>query len=224
VTDPGQRGQLITFEGIDGCGKSTQAALLRDACVAAGLEVGHPGAPGALLREPGGTPAGEIIRALLLEGTPIAPWPEALLYAAARAQLVEEVLRPALSAGWLVILDRYIDSSLAYQGHARGLGIERVAELNGWATGGLLPDLTVIIDLSPERAAQRRADRPDRIEEEGLAFQHRVAEGYALAAERAPERVRVVDGDRPADQVAADVRTLVGDCLGVGALLGTIDV
>jgi dTMP kinase len=147
VTHPGKPGKLITFEGIDGCGKSTQAALLRDACVAAALEVGHLGAPGAVLREPGGTPAGEAIRELLLGGTPIAPWSEALLYAAARAQLVADVLRPSLAAGWLVILDRYVDSSLAYQGHARGLGVDQVAALNEWATGGLAPDLTFVIAL-----------------------------------------------------------------------------
>ncbi len=205
MKDPGPRGQLITFEGIDGCGKTTQAAFLRDALVAAGLEVGYDGAPAALLREPGGTPAGEAIRALLLEGTPIAPWPEALLYAAARAQLVEQVLRPSLTAGWLVILDRYVDSSLAYQGYARGLGIERVAELNAWATGGLLPDLTFVVELAPERAAERWGERADRIEGEGIAFQRLVAEGYAHVAERAPERVHVVDGDRPAEQIAADV-------------------
>jgi len=204
-------GLFITFEGIDRCGKSTQAALLRDALVAADVKVGYIGAPAAVLREPGGTPAGERIRDLLLDGTRVDPWTEVLLYAAARAQLVEQVLRPALVAGYTVVLDRYVDSSLAYQGHARGIGIEPVAEINEWATGGLLPDLTFIIDLTPEQAAARVLGDPqgDRIEQEGIAFQRLVAEGYVHVADLAPTRVHVVAGDRPPEQIAGDIAALV---------------
>ena len=211
-------GLFITFEGIDRCGKSTQAALLRDALVAAGVQVGCVGAPAAVLREPGGTPAGERMRDLLLDGTRVAPWTEALLYAAARAQLVEQVLRPSLAAGYTVVLDRYVDSSLAYQGHARGLGIERVAQLNAWATGGLTPDLTFLVELTPEQAAARALGGPqgDRIEREGIAFQRLVADGYAHVAELAPARVHVVAGDRAPEQIAGDIAALVTARLEVG--------
>jgi dTMP kinase len=204
------RGLFITFEGIDRCGKSTQAALLCAALVAAGAQVGYAGAPGSVLREPGGTAAGERIRDILLNGTRVDPRTEALLYAAARAQLVEQVVRPSLAVGYTVILDRYVDSSLAYQGYARGLGIDRVAELNLWATDGLLPDITFLLELTPELAAARvpSGAHVDRIEGEGIAFQRLVAEGYARVADLAPARVQVVAGDRPAEQIAADIAAL----------------
>jgi dTMP kinase len=205
VTHPAPEGLFITFEGIDRCGKSTQAALLRDALLAQGENVGFVGTPGGVLREPGGTRAGERIRDQLLHGAALAPETEALLYAAARAELVDRVLRPSLAAGFTVILDRYVDSSLAYQGFARGLGIERIADLNAWATGGLAPRLTLLIDVSPEVAATRGGAEADRIEAEGIAFQRLVAEGYAHVARREPERMRVVAGDRTPDQIAADV-------------------
>lgn len=203
-------GLFITFEGIDRCGKSTQAALLCAALVAAGVRVGYAGAPGAVLREPGGTVAGERIRDILLDGTRVDPRTEALLYAAARAQLVEQVVRPSLDAGYTVILDRYVDSSLAYQGYARGLGIDRVAELNRWATDGLLPDITFLLELTPELAAERAPGgaHVDRIEGEGIAFQRLVAEGYERIADLAPARVQVLAGDRPAEQIAAEIAAL----------------
>jgi dTMP kinase len=133
------------------------------------------------------------------------PWSEALLYAAARAQLAHDVLVPSVAAGWVVLIDRYVDSSLAYQGYARGLGVDDVLRLNLLATGGLLPHASIVIALDPRAAAARRRGTLDRIEAEGLAFQQRVAEGYELLAARFPDRIVVVDGARPARQVATDV-------------------
>jgi dTMP kinase len=202
----GGRGVLISLEGVDGCGKSSQLRRLRDALVRRGVPVGVADRPGGTLREPGGTPLGESIRRQLLHHRHhMDPWAEALLYAAARAQLTRSVLVPSLEAGWVVLIDRFIDSSLAYQGYARGLGVDRVLDLNLTATGGLLPDLTVIVALDPQVAAARRTAAPDRIEREGLELQRRVAEGYALLAERFAGRVHVVDGDRPRAAVASDV-------------------
>jgi len=199
-------GVLISLEGIDGCGKSTQVRLLRAALLRRGWPVGHAGSPGGTLREPGGTPLGESIRRRLLHHrAQMQPWSEALLYAAARAQLAHDVLAPSLAAGWVVLIDRYVDSSLAYQGHARGLGVDDVLRLNLLATGDLLPHVGIVIALDPGEAARRRRGTPDRIEAEGLAFQQRVAEGYALLAARFPDRIVVVDGARPPRQVAADV-------------------
>ena len=216
----GAHGLLITFEGIDRCGKSTQVLLLRDALLDAGLPVGCDSAPGAVLREPGDTPAGERIRDLLLHDPGrLAPWTEAALYAAARAELAVRVLKPAMQAGWIVLLDRYVDSSLAYQGFARGLGVERVRELNDWATGGLMPDLTFLVQLTPELAARRTGGPPDRMEREGLAFQRQVAEGYAALAAAERQRYRVVDGAPSAQAVATQVERVAREFLeAVGVL------
>ena len=206
---PGRRGVLITLEGVDGCGKSTQAALLCERLAACGLPVGPAGAPGTVIREPGATPAGEAIRDVLLRGpSEIAPWTEALLYAAARAELVQAVLLPALAAGRVLVLDRFLDSSLAYQGFARRLGVDEVLAVNAPALHGLLPDLTLVIDVDPVVALARAGGgdgRADRIEAEGLEFQQRVAAGFAALARRWPERVRLVDGFRAVDLVAVDV-------------------
>jgi dTMP kinase len=197
---------MICLEGIDGCGKSTQMRLLRAALLRRGCRVGYAGAPGRTLREPGGTPLGESIRRRLLHHrAEMEPWAEALLYAAARAQLAHDVLAPSLATGWVVLIDRYIDSSLAYQGHARGLGIEEVLGFNLLATGGLLPDVSIVIAVDAGEAAERRRGAPDRIEAEGVAFQRRVADGYALLAERFPDRIATVDGARPPQEVAAEV-------------------
>ncbi len=194
---------FISFEGLDGCGKTTQAALLAEAASAGGREV-------VPVREPGGTAPGEHIRSLLLDpALRIGPWAEALLYAAARAQLVEEVIRPALERGATVIADRFIDSSLAYQGCARGLGVEEVLEVNRVATRGLLPDRTVLLVLGTAEAAGRRGE-PDRIEAEGDGFHRRVADGFDAAARRFPERIAVVDASGTPTQVAARVREAVG--------------
>lgn len=199
-------GVLITLEGCDGCGKSTQAALLCDRLVACGLPVGTAHAPGAVIREPGGTPAGEAVRDVLLHGPArLAPWTEALLYAAARAELVERVLLPALTAGRILVLDRFVDSSLAYQGFARGLGVDEVLAVNEPGLRGLMPDVTLVLDVDPIVGLARAGGVPDRIEAEGLDFQQRVAAGFAVVARRYPGRVRLIDGFRDPDVVAADV-------------------
>jgi dTMP kinase len=164
------------------------------------------------VREPGGTAAGERIRALLLDPEArIAPWAEALLYAAARAELVADVIRPALDRGATVIADRYVDSSLAYQGVARGLGVEQVLDVNLAATGSLLPDRTIVLDLPREVAAGRLdGGAADRIEAEADPFHASVADGFAAVARRFPERVVVVDGSGEPDDVAARVQAAVG--------------
>ena len=199
-------GILITVEGCDGCGKSTQAALLCERLAAHGLPVGSAADPGAVIREPGGTPAGEAIRDVLLRGPgEMAPWTEALLYAAARAELVERVLLPALTAGRVLVLDRYVDSSLAYQGFARGLGVDAVLAVNAPVLRGVMPTLSLVLDVDPEVGLARSAGVPDRIEAEGLDLQRRVAAGFADLARRFPQRVRLIDGARGIDAVAADV-------------------
>jgi dTMP kinase len=191
---------FVSFEGVDGSGKSTQAALLADALRGEGVEV-------VATREPGGTALGEGVRALLLDGGRIEPWTEAALFAAARAQLVEEVVRPALARGAWVVCDRFLDSSLAYQGAARGLGIDRVLELNRLVTGGLLPDRTFLLTI-PAAVARGRLSgtAPDRIEREGETFAQAVARGYDEVASRFPERIVVLDGRQPPEWLAAAVR------------------
>ena len=192
------RAVFLTFEGIDGSGKSTQAQLLARALRADGREV-------ATTREPGGTPLGERIRELLLNGQDMSPWAEAALFAAARAELVEQVIAPALESGKVVVCDRYVDSSLAYQGIARGLGVDEVLQLNEHATGGLFPDRTflVLVDLA---TAAARARSPDRIEREGGEFQRKVDQAYRELATMFPDRIATVDGDRAADDVAEEIR------------------
>jgi dTMP kinase len=195
---------FISFEGLDGCGKTTQAAMLADALELEGREV-------VRVREPGGTPTGERIRELLLDATAtIGPAAEALLYAAARAQLVEEVIVPALARGSVVIADRFIDSSLAYQGAGRGLGLERILAVNKLATGGLMPDATVLLRLDADQASRRRGTAPDRIESEDAGFHHQVAQGFDAAATRFPERINVVDAFGAPREVLARVRRAVG--------------
>jgi len=201
-----RRGVLITLEGCDGCGKSTQAALLCERLTACGLPVGPASTPGMVVREPGATPAGESIRDLLLHGpSTLAPWTETLLYAAARAELVDTVLLPELAAGRVLVLDRFVDSSLAYQGFARRLGIEEVLAVNEPGLRGLLPDVTLVLDVDPVVGLARAGGGGDRIEAEGLEFQQRVAAGFAALARRFPERIRLIDGFRDVDLVAADV-------------------
>jgi dTMP kinase len=192
-------GLFVSFEGIDRSGKTTQARLL---CQALG--------PEALpAREPGGTALGERVRDLLKDpAAEIGPRSEALLFAAARAELVAQVIRPALDAGRVVVSDRYLDSSLAYQGEARGLGVDAVARLNDWATDGLRPDLTILLWLDPD-AARVRAGEDDRFEEEGAELQRRVADAYERFAAAEPERWRRVDASRPPEEVHADVLKLV---------------
>jgi dTMP kinase len=198
---------FVTFEGIDGSGKSTQAALLTEWLVAGGREA-------VLLREPGGTPLGERLRDLLLDGAPMSAWAEAALFAAARAELVEREIRPALARGATVVCDRYVDSSLAYQGAARALGIDAVLELNEIATGGLLPDRTFVLLLDPNESGARRRGAPDRIERESGDFVERLDAGYRRIVAMFPERCVPLDAARPVDELAEEVR---GQLAGSGA-------
>ena len=175
---------FITLEGVDGSGKSTQAALL----------AGALGPDTVSIREPGGTPAAERIREILADpGTPLDPLAELLLFLAARSDLVSTVVRPALEAGRTVVSDRFADSTVAYQGFVRRLGPDRVRDLNAAATGGLEPDLTLLIDVDPEAALSRATDG-GRFEAEGLDFQRRVADAYREIAGRETDRIVVIDG------------------------------
>ena len=189
---------FVTFEGLDGSGKSTQAGLLRCRLEADGVDV-------VSTREPGGTELGEGVRNLVLHGGHVGPWAEALLYVAARAQLVDEVIRPALERGAAVICDRYLDSSVAYQGVGRELGFERVLELNLAAIGGLLPTRTFLLELDPEDVPSRIQRHYDRLEREGDDFRARTAAGYRELAERFPDRILALDATRPADELAQEV-------------------
>jgi len=186
---------LITVEGLDGAGKTT---------LVAGLSAALPEA--VVLREPGGVEVSERIRELLKDpALTIDPRAEALLYAAARAQLVAEQLRPLLDAGTTVLLDRFIDSSLAYQGAGRGLGVEEIRTLNAFGTGGLTPDRTLLLRIDPADGLGRIADRPaDRLEQEDVAFFQAIAAAYDALAAAEPDRIAVIDAGQPPDAVLAD--------------------
>jgi len=208
-----RRGRLITIEGIDGAGKTTLAAALRDALAARGLAV-------EALREPGGVAVAERIRAIVTEaGMAIDPRAEALLYAASRAQLVAERVEPALAAGRWVLLDRYVDSSLAYQGAGRGLGVQAVGAINAFGTGGLAPDRTLLLRIDPGAGRARRGDRdgagavPDRLEAEPDAFFAAIAAGYDALAAAEPGRVRTLDAAAPPERVLAAALRELDDLL-----------
>jgi dTMP kinase len=194
---------FVTFEGADGSGKSTQAELLRAALAADGRDV-------VLTREPGGTELGEGVRALVLNGPTMGAWAEAALFAASRAEHVEEVIRPALERGADVVCDRYVDSSLAYQGIARGLGVEAVLELNLAVTGGLLPDVTFLLLVDPRVATGRHVE-PDRLEREGEQLQARVDAAYRELAVRFPDRIVTIDATGRPDEIAKEVRERLRD-------------
>jgi len=190
---------LITVEGIDGAGKTTLIAALA-------RELEARGAPVLVLREPGGVEVSERIRALLADpAMEIDPRAEALLYAAARAQLVAEQLRPLLEAGDTVLLDRFVDSSLAYQGAGRGLGVDEIRALNEFGTGGLRPDRTLLLRIDPQRGLARISGRPaDRLEREDGAFFAAIAEAYDALAAAEPDRIAVIDASQPPEAVLAD--------------------
>jgi dTMP kinase len=195
---------FVTFEGLDGTGKSTQAQRLAEALRNEGREV-------VLTREPGGTALGERIRELVLNGPDMSPWTEAALFAAARAELVDQVIAPALERGADVVCDRYVDSSLAYQGIARGLGVDRVLELNLPAIRGLLPDRTFVLLLDPAEAASRGGADPDRMERQSADFRAKVDAAYRQLAELFPRRVSAVDGRGHAEQIAGLIRGQLRD-------------
>jgi dTMP kinase len=195
---------FITFEGQDWSGKSTQAALLVESLRRDGREV-------VATREPGGTPIGESIRTLVLDGPEMSAWAEAALFAAARAEHVAAVIRPALERGAAVVCDRYVDSSVVYQGIARGLGADRVLELNLDVTGGLLPDRTFVLNVDPETARARHSAGLDRIEREDQDFRRLVADGYRRLTDLFPERVIALDGTLPPQEIATHVRDHLRD-------------
>jgi dTMP kinase len=204
------RGTLITIEGLDGAGKSTLAEALEREIAARGVRV-------ELLREPGGVDLAERIRALVKDPSlTVSPRAEALLYAAARAQLVAERLEPLLEEGAVVLLDRFVDSSLAYQGAGRALGVEQVRAINVFATGLLTPDRTLLLRISPEagRARQReRALEPDRLEREKEEFFTVIASAYDELAREEPGRVRVIDAGQSPERVLGDALAAVEDLL-----------
>ncbi len=205
------RGLFITFEGIEGCGKTTQIRLLADHLRAAGQTV-------VLTREPGGTPAAEAIRAILLDPAheELAPTTELLLYAAARAQHVRQVIEPAVAAGAVVLCDRFADSTEAYQGGGRALSHETIDLLRDIATGGTVPDCTVLLDLPAAEGLARTRIRGelDRIEGEPIAFHERVRASFLAIAAREPERVIVINAATPVETISEEV------CVRIDALLG----
>lgn len=200
------KGRFITFEGPDGSGKTGQLDLLVDELIQAGYPV-------LKTREPGGTPISDQIRATLLDlkNTAMVDRTEALLYQAARAQLVEEVINPHLKNGGIVLSDRYADSTLAYQGYGHQNKLASLQGIIEYATGGLKPDLTVLLDLDPEVGLKRREDAGgvNRLDAYEIDFHHRVREGYLEMARAEPDRWEVVDADRPFNQVQTDIRRII---------------
>lgn len=205
-------GFFITFEGIEGTGKSTQMNLLSDYLKRKGREV-------ISVREPGGTKAGEKIREVLLnsDSEGIDPWAELFLYEACRAELVKEVIEPALKAGRTVISDRFTDSTVAYQGYGRGLDIMAIEEINRRASRGIVPDLTILIDIAPEEGLKRafgriesaKGPRDDRFEKEEMSFHRKVREGYLKIARKEPGRVKVIDGSREISLIHKEICDII---------------
>lgn len=195
-------GLFISMEGGDGSGKSTQSRALQEWLEGLGYEV-------VITREPGGTELGQHIRELLLHGDDIAPRAEALLFAADRAHHVATKIRPALARGAVVISDRYLDSSVAYQGASRNLGRDEIRDLSLWAVDGLLPDVTVLVDVPAEVGAERVGKVQDRLESAGLAFHQRVREEFRRLAAAEPQRYVVVDGTAPIAEITAQLTALI---------------
>jgi dTMP kinase len=206
----GARGLFVSFEGGDGAGKSTQVSRLGEWVRNLGREV-------VLTREPGGTELGLALRDALLHGDHVDPRAEALLYAADRAHHVASVVRPALERGAVVITDRYLDSSVAYQGGGRDLGADEVEKLSLWATHGLLPRLTVLLDLDPASGRARLTGDPDRLERAGNAVHRRTREAFLTRAAADPVRWLVLDASRGVEQIAAAIRERVAPLLAEGS-------
>ena len=203
---------FIVFEGGEGAGKSTQSGALADYLHARGHAV-------VRTREPGGTPAAEAIRAVLLDtaNAGLDDRAEALLFAAARGDHAARVIRPALARGDIVVCDRFMDSSIAYQGVARGLGIDRVRDLSLWATGGLQPALTIVLDVDPDLGLARVVG-PDRLEAEPAEWHARVRQAFLDIAATDPDRYLVLDASRPAEDLAVEIAMAVGALLGGDSL------
>lgn len=197
-----KRGKFITFEGCEGCGKSTQVRLFNEYLTKEGI-------PHIFTREPGGEKISEEIRRILLDANnaEMTNECEALLYAASRVQHLNDRVEPALAAGKLVVCDRYVDSSLAYQGYGRGLGVEFVSGVNAYSLQNYSPDVTIFIDLTPEAAFKRKhgADENDRLEQAGMAFHQRVYDGFKKVAAAYPERFVCVDGNQTPEEIFAEV-------------------
>lgn len=212
----GPRGRLITVEGVEGAGKSTQVEGLRAWLAARDVSV-------VATAEPDGTPLGASLRRVLSEVDRVAPLTEALLFAASRAEHVQRVIRPALAQGQVVLCDRFVDSTVAYQGYGRGLPLETIAQLNQMATDGLMPELTLVLDLDVAEGLRRaRARRGalaacDPFERLALEFHERVRKGFWAIRDREPDRVIVIDADRPPPVVAADIIQHVSRRLGLAA-------
>jgi dTMP kinase len=200
---PMSRGPFISLDGVDGTGKSTQCRLLADWLRKAGYQVTE-------CADPGGTAVGDVLRDLLLDRRrEMALLCEALLFMASRAQLTAEVIRPALDAGRAVVADRYLLANVVYQGHAGGLDPQQLWDIGRLATGGLEPDLTVVLDLPLDLALARRSRPPDRLESRAAAFHERVRAGFLLEAKRRPDRIQVVDADQPIEAVHEQVSSLI---------------
>ncbi|MES2461281.1 MAG: dTMP kinase [Armatimonadota bacterium] len=199
-------GLFLTFEGPDGAGKTTQISRLAERLVSQGYTVTRT-------REPGGDRVGEKVRDLLLHGD-VSPEAELLLFAAARAQNVEAVVRPALTAGNIVLCDRFTDSTIAYQGYGRGLPLELIGQLNTFATRGLIPDRTFLLDLPPAEGLMRqRAGDQDRLDREALSFHERVRTGFLDTAKAEPKRITVLDARQPVAQISERLWAIVAPLL-----------
>jgi dTMP kinase len=203
-----ERGPFITLEGPEGAGKTTQVKLLSKQLDIAGIA--H-----VVTRDPGGTPLGRQIRRILLNPeNPVQPMAELLLYQADRAQHVAEIIEPELKAGKLVICDRYVDSTMAYQGYGRGIDFELIKELNKIATGGLMPELTILFDIeSSDGLARLHPGGHDRLEREALEFHLKVRKGYLESAKKEPERWRILDASKPLTQAQSELRKIIFDHL-----------
>ena len=203
---------LVTFEGLDFCGKTTQVQILES-----WLSASVSGAKVTVVREPGGTRISELIRDLLLDPyhAEIDAVAELFLFSAARSQLVRQNILPALKRGDIVICDRFADSTVAYQGYGRGIDLDTIDKINTLATAGVVPDTTFLLDISPEESYRRRGSygamvkSDDRMEQSGIAFYARVREGYLAIARAYPERVFLIDGTKPVDVIAGEIQTIL---------------